>query len=52
MQSGNPLFYLVPQEQLPALQTVGKMSTPPSYNELVVEVSRLTSEVSTLKRQV
>ena len=49
MQSGSPSFYLVPLEQFPALQTVGKMSTPPSYDELVAKVSRLTSEVNTLQ---
>ena len=52
MQSGSPSFYLVPPEQFPALKTVGKMSTPPSYNKLVAEVSKLTSEVSTLQYQV
>ena len=47
MQSRSPSFYLVPLEQLSALQTLRKMSMPPSYDEFLAEISRLTSEVST-----
>ena len=43
MQSGSPFFNLVPQEQLPALQTIGKISTPPSYDKFLAEVSKLMS---------
>ena len=52
MQSGSPLFYLLPLEQLLALQAIEKMSTPPSYDKLVAEVSKLMNEVCTLHNQV
>ena len=48
MQSGSSLFYLIPPEEFFALKTVWKMSAPPSYEELVAEVTRLTSELGTL----
>ena len=52
MQSGHPSFYLVPPEQLLALQKIGKTNIPPSYDELVAKVSKIISEIGTLQRQV
>ena len=52
MQSGSLSFYLVPPEQLLALQIIGKMSKSPFFDELIAKISKLMSEVSTLQHQV
>ena len=52
MHSVSLLFYQVQSEHFSALQKIGKMSTPPSYDKLVAEVGGLTSEVSTVQHQV
>ena len=52
MQSGSPLFYLIPPEKSPTLQTIWKMSAPPSYKEFVAEISKFKSELSTLQLYV